>query len=488
MACTTILVGKKASNDGSTMIARNDDGHFTVKKMTVVTPDKQPKVYNSVNGHVKIELPDNPLRYTCTPNVSKADGIWPANGINSENVAMTATETITTNPRVLAADPLVVYRKAVKKGEKDIPGGIGEEEMVMIVLPYIHSAREGVERLGTLLEKYGTYEMNGIAFSDKDEIWWLETIGGHHWIARRVADEEVVIMPNQFGLDQFDMDDALGAKKDNMCSADLREFVEENHLYVGNPDEPFNPRLAFGSHSDADHVYNTPRAWYMARYFLPTSYVWDGEMADFTPESDYLPWSFIPEKKVTLEDIKYILSSYYQGTDYNPMAKADAPKKGLYRPIGISRTDVMAILQIRGYMPKEIAALEWVCFASNPYNQVMPVYANVDRVPVYLSNVTLDIDTDCFYWQSRLAGALADPYFGPCVQHIERYQNAVMAKGRRLVYEYDKKMLESGKFNLMDEANKQICVAVKKETDAYLKNLLSTVSEFMHCGFSRADN
>ena len=32
MACTTILVGKKASYDGSTMIARNDDsgsGHFT---------------------------------------------------------------------------------------------------------------------------------------------------------------------------------------------------------------------------------------------------------------------------------------------------------------------------------------------------------------------------------------------------------------------------------------------------------------------------
>ena len=110
MACTTILVGKKASNDGSTMMARNDDGHFTVKKMTVVTPDKQPRVYNSVNGHVKIELPDNPMRYTSTPSVSKADGVWPANGINAENVAMTATETITSNPRVLAADPLVVYR------------------------------------------------------------------------------------------------------------------------------------------------------------------------------------------------------------------------------------------------------------------------------------------------------------------------------------------------------------------------------------------
>ena len=56
-------------------------------------------------------------------------------------------------------------------------------------------------RLGSLLEKYGTYEMNGIAFQDKDEIWWLETIGGHHWIARRVPDDVYVVMPNQLGMD-----------------------------------------------------------------------------------------------------------------------------------------------------------------------------------------------------------------------------------------------------------------------------------------------
>ena len=49
---------------------------------------------------------------------------------------------------------------------------LAEEDIVYIVLPYIHSALEGVERLGGLLEKYGTYEMNGIAFQDVNEIWW----------------------------------------------------------------------------------------------------------------------------------------------------------------------------------------------------------------------------------------------------------------------------------------------------------------------------
>ncbi len=67
MACTTILVGKKASYDGSTMIARNDDsgsGHFTPKKFVVIHPEEQPKTYKSVISHVTIELPDDPMRYT----------------------------------------------------------------------------------------------------------------------------------------------------------------------------------------------------------------------------------------------------------------------------------------------------------------------------------------------------------------------------------------------------------------------------------------
>ena len=184
MACTTILVGKKASYDGSTMIARNDDsgsGHFTAKKFVVVQPEEHPAVYKSVISHVEVPLPGNALRMTAMPNAVEGKGIWAASGAN---------------PRVLGADPLVVYQPA-RDGQPEVPGGIGEEDIVYLVLPYIHSAREGVLRLGKLLEEYGTYEMNGIAFQDVDEIWWLETIGGHHWMARRVPDDSYVVMPNQ---------------------------------------------------------------------------------------------------------------------------------------------------------------------------------------------------------------------------------------------------------------------------------------------------
>ena len=148
MGCTTILVGKKASYDGSTMIARNDDsgsGHYMPKKFVVVHPEEQPRKYKSVISHVEIDLPDDPMGYTSVPNAVDGEGIWAASGVNEKNVAMTATETITSNPRVLGADPLVEYQ-AAEDGKEEIAGGIGEEDLVYITLPYISSAREGVIR------------------------------------------------------------------------------------------------------------------------------------------------------------------------------------------------------------------------------------------------------------------------------------------------------------------------------------------------------
>ena len=349
MACTTILVGKKASYDGSTMIARNDDsgsGHFTAKKFVVVTPKEQPKTYVSVLSHVKVELPEQAMRYTSMPNAEKGEGIWAASGVNEANVAMTATETITTNPRVQGADPLVVYQPA-KDGQEEVPGGIGEEDIVCLVLPYIKSAREGVARLGQLLETYGTYENNGIAFQDADEIWWLETIGGHHWMARKVPDDVYVVMPNQLGIDTFDLEDALGEQKEYMCSPDLKEFIEKYHLDL-SMDGVLNPRDAFGSHDDSDHVYNTPRAWYMERYLNPNSVNWDGPDADYTPLSDDIPWCMVPEKKITPEDVKYVLSAHYQGTPYDPyLSYGDKSMSGAYRSIGINRNDFMSLIQMR---------------------------------------------------------------------------------------------------------------------------------------------
>lgn len=493
MACTTILVGKKASYDGSTMIARNDDsgsGHFTAKKFTAVQPEQLPKVYRSVISHVEIPLPEGAMRFTAMPNAVEGKGIWAASGVNAANVAMTATETITSNPRVLGADPLVERRPA-RGDQPEIPGGIGEEDIVYLVLPYIHSAREGVLRLGSLLEEYGTYEMNGIAFADVDEIWWLETIGGHHWIARRVPDDVYVVMPNQLGIDSFDLEDALGEGREYLCSADLAQFIAKNHLDL-SLDGNLNPRDAFGSHDDADHVYNTPRAWYMLRTLNPRTWVWDGENADYTPLSDDLPWCMVPERKITPEDVKYLLSSHYQGTPYDPYRSyGDKSMSGAYRSIGINRNDFMALLQLRGDQPEDFRAVEWIAYASNALNTMVPFYANVDTTPAYLANTTAEVSTDNFYWVSRMIAAMADASYTKSIFHLERYEEAVLAASRAILNRYDDALAAepdaAARAALRVQANEELAAQLKEKAADTLDKVLFELSCQMKNAYSRSD-
>ena len=485
MSCTTVLVGKRASNDNSTMIARTDDGHFDVKKTIVVDPKKQPRKYKSKISHVVIELPDDPMRYTSSPSVDPKEGIWAATGINEAGVGMTATETLTSNARVLSADPLVELKPA-KGRQKEVPGGIGEEDIVVLVLPYIRSAREGVVRLASLLEEYGTYESNGIAFNDENEVWWLETIGGHHWIASRIPDDAVVLNPNQFGHDRFDLDDAFGKQESHMCSADLKEFIEENHLDL-NQGGKFNPRDIFGSRRDMDHVYNTPRSWFMGRYLAPYSHSWDGPDAEFRPESDNIPWALVPDRKVAVEDVQYMLAGHFQGTEYDPYGRENI-NRGKYRPIGINRTGVTSICQIRSGMPAEIRGIEWICYGSTTFSCWVPIYPNVTKIPDYLSKVTLDVSTDNLYWADRLIGAMADKNFAHCSQNIERYQYAVNIEARKIIREYDKKMIESGDLTLAEEANRKLCDMAKEETQKALNKITETSSICMKNSSNLADN
>lgn len=538
MPCTTLLVGKKASYDGSTIVARNEDspgGVFTPKNFVVVRPEDQPRRYTSVISHLTIDLPDNPMRYTSMPNALPTEGIWGEAGVNAANVAMSATETLTTNERVLGADPLVVYRPAQgtpgEEGfEPEVAGGIGEEDMLTLVLPYIRSAREGVLRLGALLEQYGTYEMNGIAFSDVDEVWWLETVGGHHWIARRVPDDSYATVPNQLGLDAFDLEDALGERNEFMCSADLGTFMAENHLdltlfdeddaemvYGGTIedilDEPldetienafagiFNPRDAFGSHSDSDHVYNTPRAWAMQRFLSPYDEEWDGPDATCRPDDDDIPWCRTPQRKITMEDVKYVLSLHYQGTPFDPYGRlGDERTRGAFRPIGINRNGQLAVLQIRPYAPEPVRALQWISYGSNPFNTMVPFYANVERTPEYLNNTTARVTTESFYWANRVIAAIADPHFNDNAANIERYQLKTGGFGQRLVRETDAAAdalpgvqtdADEGASHELREAlaqaNDRMAAELKTQTEDLLDKVLYTSSMKMKNGFSRSD-
>ena len=439
MSCTTILVGKNASYDGSTIIARDDDsgsGRYDPKRFVAVAPEDQPRHYRSVLSHVEIELPDNPCRYTIAPNVLNNRGILAEAGANEHNVAMSATETIAVNERVLGADPMVELRPAV--GEPDStdyqaeqPGGIGEEDIITLVLPYVTTAREGVARLAELLETYGTYESNGIIISDVNEIWYVETIGGHHWIARHLDRTISAAASGGFG---FQSTSAFGnGGMNGGGNSSSGAALGHNH---------FNPRTAFGTATTKDHIYNTPRAWYMQRYLNPSE-DWDSPAARYTPASDDIPWCRVPENAVTLEDVDFLMSAHFEGTPYDPYGTLGTPEsRHRYRPIGINRTGHMVAMQIRPYAPEASRSIMWISYGSGPFTAATPFYANVDDTPAYLRDTTPEVSTGNLYWANRLIAALADAHFYETSNAIEGFAESARAYGHRLAERTDAELRE----------------------------------------------
>lgn len=499
MPCTTILVGKKASFDGSTIVARNEDssnGEFCPKRFVSVDPAGKTS-YTSVISHLTVPLPQGGVRYTAMPNADLKEGLWEEAGFNARNVGMSATETLTTNERVLAADPLVRYDATT-----GTPGGIGEEDIITLVLPYVATAREGVARFGALLEQYGTYEANGVIISDVDEIWYVETIGGHHWIARRVPDDCYATIPNQLGIDSFDLADAFGEQREHLCSADLREFMDAHHLNrtIGASADPdrFNPRTAFGTATTKDHIYNTPRAWYMQRHLNPSE-DWDSPAARYTPASDDIPWCRVPENAVTIEDIDFLMSAHFEGTPYDPYGTLGTPEsRHRYRPIGINRTGHMVAMQIRPYAPAASRSIMWISYGSGPFTAATPFYANVNDTPAYLRDTTPEVSTGNLYWTNRLIAALADAHFYETSNAVEAFAENARVFGHRLVERTDA-ALEQERDEAADtpadevvagrleSANEDMAEYLRKHATTLLNDVLYTSSNLMHNGFAMSD-
>ncbi|ANZ60848.1 peptidase U34 [Secundilactobacillus paracollinoides] len=461
-SCTTILVGKKASIDGSTMIARNEDGAgpLNPQKFILVQPEDQPKHYKAVLSKVEIDLPDNPLRYSSTPDATDGHGIWAAAGINSKNVAMTATETITSNARILGVDPLV-------------DDGIGEEDITTITLPYINSAREGVKRLGALLEKYGTYEMNAMAFSDKDEVWYFESIGGHHWAAIRIPDDAYVVAPNRLNIDDFDF-----ASEDTLFAADLPELIETYHL---NPDsDKVNLRHIFGSATVKDTRYNNPRAWYGQKYFNPEF--------DTDPIDQDLPFICRTDKKISVEDLKFVLSSHYQNTQYDPYGTGSEADKKKFRPIGINRNQELHILQIRNDVPAEIAGIHWLAFGPNTFNAVIPFYANINDTPEAYKNTTGDCDPANMYWLSNILALLGDSNFALYEDQENLFEENTVADCRNIQIKADKEVAnQSDTAAYLTEVNAKMADVAKKYANTLLGQILALGEPQMKLQFTLND-
>ncbi|MCP8859024.1 C69 family dipeptidase [Latilactobacillus curvatus] len=429
-ACTSVLVGKKATADGSTLIARNEDSQAAWPKHLTIHPHQKlttaPHFVSKDTGF-SIDLPLEAAKYTATPEWTDEYGLFEEDGINEYGVAMSGTESAYSNSRVLGFDPY-------------IDNGIAEEAMITVVLPYVKTAREGVARLGAIVSEYGTTESNGILFSDVDEVWYLEIGSGHHWVAQRIPDDSYAVVANQLAIQevQFDQPDWF------MTSDGIQDFVRDNHLWQA--DTPFNFRDIFGTKDQSDLVYNTPRVWYGQKLLTPS--------VAQQPQDFNLPFLRQADAPIQVEDVARILGSHYEGTVYDPIGHGTPQEKHAFRPISLAKTQESHILQMRPNLPVDVSGLHWLSMGVTAQSVYVPFYAGADDVPVNYQKGTKDYSQDSIYWTYKLAGILVDAHYAKFAKDLEQTQKHINSLMVQNIVATDQ--------------------AVAAETDAHQRTLLMT--------------
>lgn len=451
-ACTTILVGKKASSDGSTMIARNDDtfGAVDAHKFVYHKPEKgqKNKVVKSWLNGFESKVPEDSFGWPAVPNVDyKHEGYYDESSINDQNVAMSATESTYGNERALAFDPLV----------KD---GLDEDCIVRMVLPYVKTAKEAVKRTGDLIKKFGSPAGNSVLFSDKDDVWYMEIVTGHHWVAQRIPDDAYVVAANRVSIQQVDFN-----KPDEfMWSDGIQEFVKDNHL---NTDQSgWNFRHIFGTNNLKDHHYNNPRVWFGQRFFNPE--------IQQDPEDDELPFICHTSHKITVDDIEYVLGSHYNETPYDPLQPGENKEKYLYRPIGLNRTQNSHVLQIRNDVPKEYAAIMWLCIGYPTFSPYIPFYTNMLATDDSYNDTAMKFNIKDAYWMYKGMSTMVESHYTDFVQSNIDYLIECRRRFREVVAATDKAAQgKSGQelSQFLTDQNQQLVQETKDKTLNYMNEL-----------------
>ncbi|WP_125572675.1 C69 family dipeptidase [Levilactobacillus huananensis] len=412
-ACTSFLAGKNATIDGNPVIARNEDNGVAIwpKRVVVHVADEPRNLsFISKGNQFRTTLPEKAYHYTAVPDTDPSAGFYEESGINAKNVAMSATESAYANSRVLGVDPLVA-------------DGIAEDAMLTVVLPYIDSAKAGVQRLGHLVETNGAAESNGILFGDTNEVWYMEIVSGHHWVAQRIPDDAYAVVANQLAIQDIDFD----RPQEFMTSTNIRQFVQGHHL---NPDgNRFNSRHIFGTATATDSHYNTPRVWYGHKLFTPSAFE--------NPTDQELPFIQHAEKKISLPEIANFLGSHYQETPYDPLGTGTDTERHQFRAVGLSRTQNSHILQLRRDVVPMLAGIVWQCFGNPAFNPYVPFYAQGDQLAADYAVDNSDYQGENPYWASKLLDVLSEDHYHKNRQLIDSFLGSTQALGYQRLHAGD---------------------------------------------------
>ena len=349
-ACTGVYVGRDASADGTVILGKSNDyqdiwpNHVAVTERVENAPGRSMPVDNGRT--VFAPLPATTFRYTSTPWMDSAVAM---NGLgydatvctNEYGVAMEMSITAFSNKAALAADPLVEH-------------GLSEFTAVDLVVCQSATALEAVSVLTSLLDQYGSSEVNIAMIADREEAWYVEMYSGHQYAAVKLPDDKVSVFGNEFSLEY------LSDYEESVLSSGLKSLPEENGFAVTGKNGELN-LLATYSGEETVTNYSHMRTW-IGHRLLSSGY-------EAYQKSDVYPLCFAPDQKVSAQDVMEILRNRYEGTQYSP----DETGRTDMRVIGTDTALSVHVVQIWPEFPADMACITWESTGPAVYGVFVPV-------------------------------------------------------------------------------------------------------------------
>ena len=350
-ACTAVYVGSKASADGTVIMAKSNDYQDVWANYVTITERVENKSGRTMpvdnDKTVFAALPDTTYRYTSTPWMASATA---ANGLGSDatvctneyGVAMIMSITSFSNAAALEADPLIEH-------------GLSEFTAVDLVTCQSATAREGVEVLLSLIDTYGSSEVNIALIADQKEAWYIEMYSGHQYAAVKLPDDKVCAFGNEFSLEYVsDYDDCI-------LSKELESLAKDKGFAVYGENGELN-LLATYSGDEVVTNYSHMRTWIAHQLMAPSAY------GDYDKSALY-PLCFAPDEKVSLLDVMEIMRNRYEGTEYSP----DETGRTDMRVIGTDTALSVHVAQIYPDLPADMSCVTWESTGPALYGVFVPV-------------------------------------------------------------------------------------------------------------------
>ena len=449
-ACSAFIVGKDLTADGSTLFGRTEDYPYAPdggrhNQNYVVVPAKTykdgDKIEDESNGFTYPHLA-NEMKYTAVYDSDRdngSNGNFAAHGFNELGVAMTATVSATPNDKVLKEDPLV----------KD---GLPEASLVDLALPRAKTAREVIETVAKVLDEKGSAEGNIIVAADKNELWYMEILSGHQYVAIKFPTNKYAVFANTYYLGHVDLND----KENVIASKDVEEVAKKADNYKTDKDGNFMIAKSYGPDKYMER--NRSRTYAGIKWMDPQAKVnYDDEAFDLLREPTD------PNKKYTVHDV---IAEQRNRFEHLPEYKADdlveVGKKidtNVYKyALGNENVIDAHVYQIKPNLPNAFGGVMWLGLAQSRNTPYVPFYGNVEDTYEAFKNRSTKYDGKSWYWTVWHIDQMV-------MKYPEIFGNSIQAKWKEKEAEWDKEQTErDAKYaNYTDEQAKAAGPEVTKE-------------------------